>query len=145
MRQENLPFIPESKQDVIDAFRRHKKKLGAEHEIPNSMTMLNIGPVGTPMTTARVKKAFDRAMGKPLQQCTEAFRGCVPASERHPTQIIVAGGTSRSQALRKALNDKCRHFKLKPPIFIEDRLMKLAGRYPFVPPLLVIAWYVALN
>lgn len=96
------------------------------------MTLHGPGGVDVPLTTIEISEAFEKAMDGPWSKFTGVLRSQAQLNKAYTLQVIVSGGTLRSQAVKDGVTMLCRSREYEDPIFVDELTMHIGARYPFV-------------
>lgn len=125
------------KQALINDFHRRKREPDFDDATEEHvMTLHGPGGVDVPLTDIEVSEAFEKAMDGPWSKFAGALQSQAQLNNIHTLQVIVSGGTSRSQAVKDGVTMLCRSCEYEDPIFADELTMHIGARYPFVfhPP-----------
>lgn len=108
--------------------------LDSTHDIPHARERLTLryGKADIPLEPQDIRKTFEDAMRdafRAIEEELEKWRGWKgPPS----IQVLIAGGTARSEALRDKIMYMCERHGLYQPLFTEE--WDETGLNRFVPP-----------
>ena len=125
---------PEEKQHFINQFRSLKKMLNSSHDVdgPAELLQLSYGNLRVRLTPEIIRSTYEEAMNGAFRALSDAMQPWYRPDDDPPLQVIVAGGTARSNALQRDVASMCHRFDLDPPVFAER--LGSAGRYRLVSP-----------
>lgn len=124
------------KQSLINDFHRRKREPDFDDATEDRAITLH-GPAGidVPLTDGEISEAFEKALEGPWGKFEEVLQSQAHLNDAYAIQVIVSGGTSRSQAVKDRVIILCRNCGDEDPIFADELTMHIGAQYPFVSPL----------
>ena len=142
-RKSKAELSLQDKQDLVSEFHQRKVDLDAYHN-GLKVLMLQDNSISVELTPEIIREPFDKAMRGPLAKLEEVLGYLCPTDEKAKKskkrdkclhlQVVVAGGSARSEALEAEVHSMCKKHGLSGHISIHSDAMETCSRSPFVRP-----------